>query len=211
MPTLVLASASPRRADILRSLGIPFTVDVSSLPEDPLPGEAPATHARRLASEKAVAVSLRHPGALVLGGDTVVILDGDLLGKPTDTDEAEAMLLRLAGRSHDVASGLALARNGAEVAAGVEVTRVDFRAFGREEARRYVATGEPMDKAGAYGIQEMGGSLVRRVEGDYTAVVGLPVSLLVTLLEEAGAPYRFPSPGHRAAASEPPVHAPEAP
>lgn len=193
MTSLVLASGSPRRADILRTLGIPFRVDVSSLPEEVLPGEAPAPHARRLAVEKAASVSLRHPGALVLGGDTVVAVDGEILGKPADAGDAVSMLLRLSGRSHTVASGLALVRDGREVASGVSVTRVEFRSFDRAIAERYVATGEPMDKAGAYGIQEMGAALVRRVDGDHSGVVGLPVSLLVELLERAGEPYRFPS------------------
>jgi septum formation protein len=193
MPPLVLASGSPRRAEVLRTLGIAFEVDVSSLPETVLPGEDPVRHARRLAVEKAVSVSLRHPGALVLGGDTVVLLDGDILGKPRDAADAVSMLLRLAGRSHSVASGLALARDGREVSSGVEVTRVDFRPFDREVAERYVATGEPLDKAGAYGIQEMGAALVQRVEGDYTGVVGLPVSLLLSLLDRAGVPYAFPA------------------
>lgn len=194
MSFLVLASGSPRRAEILRALGIGFEVDVSALPEVVLPGEDPVSHARRLAVEKAVSVSLRHPGALVLGGDTVVVVEGRILGKPRDRADAVDMLLRLAGRSHSVASGLALARDGREVAAGVEVTRVEFRPFGREAAERYAATGEPLDKAGAYGIQGRGAALVRRVEGDYSGVVGLPVSLLMTLLEEAGTPYRFPDP-----------------
>lgn len=194
MPFIVLASGSPRRAEILRTLGIPFEVDVSSLPEVVLPGEDPVSHARRLAVAKAASVSLRHPGKLVLGGDTVVVVDREILGKPRDPADAVDMLLRLAGRSHAVASGLALARDGAEVASGVEITRVEFRPFGIETAERYVATGEPLDKAGAYGIQERGAALVRRVEGDYSAVVGLPVPLLLTLLEQAGSPYVFPDP-----------------
>ena len=160
-------------------------------------------HALRLSREKAGEVAARHPTRWVLGGDTLVSLDGDILGKPRDAGHALDMLLRLQGRTHHVISALSLARPGvsagrasgeAVVRAGAERTAVTFRAFGRETAEAYVATGEPGDKAGAYGIQGMGAALVRRIEGDYGAVVGLPVPLLLDLLEDAGRPYRFGAP-----------------
>lgn len=189
---VVLASASPRRTALLTRLGVVHEVDPAALDESELPGETPTAHAARLAEAKADEVRRRHPGALVVAGDTVVARDGEILGKPDSEDHAVEMLLSLAGRSHRVVSGLALAVPGRdEIEVRLEVARVVFRPFGAEVARAYVATGEPMDKAGAYGIQGKGASLVTRVEGDYTAVVGLPVAALVDLLEAAGHPYRF--------------------
>lgn len=188
---LILASASPRRSRILTSLGVEHRVLPARVDESALPAENPLAHVERLARAKAAAVASLHPECWVLAGDTVVTVDGDLLGKPRDEDDAVAMLLRLQGRAHRVASGLALARNG-RVHSGVEVTEVRFRPFHRETAQAYAASGEPMDKAGAYGIQGLGAALVEGVSGDYTAVVGLPVPLLIRLMEEAGRPYRFP-------------------
>ncbi len=196
---LVLASRSPRRADLLSMLGIPFAVDPADIPEEVLPGEDAAAHTRRLAEAKARAVAARRPGRLVLGGDTVVVRDGAILGKPRDVDHAVAMLRSLAGRTHEVVSALALAEPDGCVHAGVSRTTVRLRSFGEEEARAYAATGEPMDKAGAYAIQGVGASLVKSLEGDYFTVVGLPVPLLVGLLGAAGVPYRF---GGRATAAE---------
>jgi septum formation protein len=200
IPTLVLASASPRRAAILESLRIPFEVDPALVDETALPGEDPREHALRLSKLKAEAVATRRPSDWVLGGDTVVAIDGMILGKPRDRDHAVDMLLRLQGRTHDVVSaltlippldfegGTALSDPGRSEAI---VTAVTFRSFNPETAEAYADTGEPLDKAGAYGIQEMGAALVERIEGDYTAVVGLPVPLLLRLMEEAGSPYRF--------------------
>ena len=199
MPELVLASRSPRRADLLSMLGIQFEVDPADIPEEVLPGEEPVEHTRRLAEEKARTVAGHRPGRLVLGGDTVVVRDGTILGKPRDADHAVAMLLSLAGRAHEVVSALALAEPDGCVHAGVSRTTVRMRSFGEEEARAYVATGEPMDKAGAYAIQGAGAVLVESLEGDYFTVVGLPVPLLVGLLGAAGVPYGF---GDRATASE---------
>lgn len=193
-PPLILASGSPRRAEILRMLGIPFEIDTHPVQERVLPGEEPAPHVERLARAKAEVVSRRNPGVLVLGGDTVVVSRGTILGKPTDPDHAVAMLMELSGRSHQVLSGLALLSGGVTVASGSRATTVHFRPFDRQTARDYVATGEPMDKAGAYGIQGLGSALVEGIEGDYSTVVGLPVPLLVQLLEEAGRPFRFPRP-----------------
>ena len=193
---LILASASPRRAEILRILGVPFSVDGADVDESVLPGESPDVHVRRLAGQKAAAVAARHPGALVLAGDTVVVVDGRVLGKPQTEAEAEGMLLDLAGRSHEVLTGLALSTPDGDRLEGVATTRVNFRPFDRAFARGYVATGEPMDKAGAYGIQGAGAALVAGIQGDYFNVVGLPVPLLLDLLQSAGHPYRFgPLPG----------------
>lgn len=191
-PPLVLASASPRRTDLLTGWGLAHTVDPAHIPEEILPGETPQAHVERLAREKAEEVALRHPGSLVLAGDTVVVLDGLILGKPRDAAHAREMLARLSGASHLVVSGLALAgpTNGV-VHSRWDAARVTFRTLLDSDIQGYVETGEPLDKAGAYGIQGMGGTLVTRVEGDYYTVVGLPVSGLVALLADAGWRYAF--------------------
>jgi septum formation protein len=188
----ILASASPRRSEILDTLGILHQVVPAHIDETLHPGEGPRDHVLRLARGKAAAVAGLYPGAWVLAGDTVVVVDGEILGKPADDGDALGMLLRLAAREHEVISALALAVPvGARLLSGSRTTRVRFRSFGEAEARAYVATGEPMDKAGAYGIQGRGAALVEAVSGDYSGVVGLPVSLLVELLDEAGRPYGF--------------------
>ncbi len=213
LPRLVLASASPRRTEILTRLGIAHEVFPASIDETERPGEAPLPHVERLAVEKADAVALVRPDRWVLAGDTVVILDGKVLGKPRDQAHAVEILMGLSGREHHVASALALRaprEQGKGLWSGVEVTSVTFRAFDRGLAEGYAATGEPLDKAGAYGIQGAGAALVEKVEGDYSGVVGLPVSLLVRLMGKAGIPYRFsvPDPITRtrspARSSEPP-------
>jgi septum formation protein len=190
-PDLVLASASPRRAELLARLGLRFMVVPSHVLEDGLDGESPQEHARRLAGEKALVVGRLHPGAIVVAGDTVVVRDGALLGKPIHQEDAVRMLLSLSGRTHQVVSGLALAFPGGSIRSGASTTDVEFRPFGEELARRYVETGEPMDKAGAYGIQGLGGVLVRRISGDYHTVVGLALPLFLDLLEEGGWRYEF--------------------
>lgn len=177
-------------------LGLEFTVDPAGISEEALEGEEASEHVERLAREKAGEVAGRHAGALVLAGDTVVEHRGGILGKPADEDQAVEMLVSLSGRTHTVYTGLALAypgpRSGSvRCESGVSVTRVTFRPFDENEARAYVATGEPMDKAGAYGIQGMGAALVQRLEGDYFTVAGLPIPLLMDLLERAGWPYAF--------------------
>jgi septum formation protein len=201
-PPLVLASASPRRAELLGRLGLAFIVDPSHLAEEGWVGESPDEHAERLAREKAQEVRARHPGALVVAGDTVVVLEGRRLGKPGDAAEAMAMLLALSGRTHTVVSGLALAFPEGSLRSGVSRTDVTFRAFDGELASSYVDTGEPMDKAGAYGIQGHGAALVRQIRGDYHTVMGLPVPLFLDLLQAAGWAYRVgrlipPGPAHR--------------
>jgi septum formation protein len=201
----ILASASPRRAELLDALGIGHRVVPAELDETRRPGEAPEAYVERLAREKAESVRTRNPGAWVLAGDTTVALGDEILEKPEDAADAVRMLLVLSGREHRVATGLALAapapagagkgaRAPTVLVSGVEVTRVRFRPFGEDEARAYVATGEPMDKAGAYGIQGLGGTLVEGIEGDFSGVVGLSVPLLVRLLDRAGRPYAFPAP-----------------
>ncbi len=192
-PPLVLASASPRRSDCLRMLGLSFTVHPSEVEETVRPEESAGAHVERLARDKATAVASSRPGAVVLGGDTVVTLDGEILGKPSGPEDARAMLLRLAGRTHSVASGLALALPSGEVLSGVSTTEVTFRPLSPEFVHAYVATGECLDKAGAYGIQGLGAALVTEIRGDYYSVVGLPVALLLRLLEESGWEYAFPS------------------
>ena len=202
-PPLILASTSPRRAELLRMLGLPFEIRTGSVVEEALPGELPVPHVERLARAKAQAVSLHAPGALVLGGDTVVVSQGRILGKPRDADDAVSMLLALAGRAHQVISGLALYRTGALLTSGTRSTVVHFRPFGVEQARAYVETGEPMDKAGAYGIQGLGAVLVEGIEGDHSTVVGLPIPLLLDLLQEVGHPFRFPGPAARSGGASP--------
>ncbi len=202
---LILASASPRRRDLLLQLGLDHEVDAASVDEGVVGAETPAEHVERLARRKARAVASRRSKGLVLGGDTIVLCDGEILGKPDSPGEAVDMLMRLAGRSHEVVSGLALVDAGA---AGrpcwsrVDRTRVEMRPFDRVTAEQYVATREPLDKAGAYGIQGQGGALVTAVEGDYTTVVGLSLSGLVRLLDEAGWSYAFGSRLARARPSE---------
>ncbi len=188
---IVLASASPRRTQLLALLGIAHEVDAAhAVEETPLPGETPDALAARLARAKALAVAGRHPGRPVLAADTVVTLDGDLLGKPDTPAEAEAMLGRLAGREHTVVTAVALAMDG-RVWERTDRTRVRFRPLTRQMIRDYVATGEPMDKAGAYGLQGYGAVLVDWIEGDCFGVIGLPLRLVVDLLADAGTPYRF--------------------
>lgn len=188
---IVLASASPRRTQLLRLLGIAHEVDARhGVDETPQPGEAPDALAVRLARAKAAAVAGRHPGRPVLAADTVVTLEGDLLGKPSTEREAEAMLTRLAGREHVVVTAVALALDGG-LWDRVDRTRVRFRSLAPQMIRDYVATGEPMDKAGSYGLQGYGAALVERIEGDCFGVIGLPLRLVVELLDAAGRPYRF--------------------
>ena len=184
-PRLVLASRSPRRADVLRQLGFEPEIRPADIDESYRADETAASHVERLAREKAVEVARNDPGSLVVGGDTVVVYDGRVLVKPADEAEARAMLASLSGEAHEVLSGIALA--GAHgVVSAVSTTRVQMRPFDAETAARYVATGEPMDKAGGYGIQGLGAALVERVDGDYFSVVGFPVPAFFDLLERAG-------------------------
>ena len=184
--TLVLASQSPRRRQLLEMLGIPVVVSPAHVQEIPLPGEAPLAYARRLARDKARAV----PGAYVLGADTIVVLGDALLEKPADREDAVRMLSQLQGRRHEVITAVCLVHDGQEHEAQ-DTTEVYFRAMDEAYLRAYVATGEADDKAGAYGIQGYGAALVERIEGDFFSVMGLPVQLVLALLRRAGWEYRF--------------------
>jgi septum formation protein len=190
MVRLILASQSPRRLKILRQLGLDPEVRPATLDEELEPGETPEEHVERLARAKAELVALDVPDALVIGGDTIVLRDERVLGKPESTDQAMQMLMSLAGREHEVLSALALVgRHG--VVSRSHRTTVRFRDYDVEAARRYVATGEPMDKAGAYGIQGLGAALVESLVGDYYSVVGFPVGVFLDLLGRAGWRYDF--------------------
>lgn len=204
-PVLILASASPRRAELLTAAGIEFEPWPVGLDETALPGETPEAHVQRLAASKARAALERHPDSLVLGADTVVVLEGRILGKPRDAGEARAMLAALAGRHHDVLTGVALVSAG-ECVQDLCRTRVWFSTLSGQDIDEYVASGEPMDKAGAYGIQGLASRFVERIDGSYTNVVGLPVELVARLLQErvsprAGLP-AAPAPARRASGAD---------
>lgn len=183
---LVLASASPRRTWILQQLGIDHVVDPAHIDESIVPQDDPEFLVRELAARKAFETSLRHPGSLVLGADTVVYLEPRVLGKPEHADEAFSMLHALSGRTHVVWTGIHLACDGRRLEGAAVPTRVTFRSFTEREIETYVATGDPLDKAGAYGIQGPGLGLVERIDGCYYAVAGLPVAATIQLLQRHG-------------------------
>jgi len=183
-PTLLLASSSPRRREILNALGLRFSVQVNEIDECPLPDESPEQLVLRLAQAKASA-AVCGPGEFAIGADTTVVLDGEVLGKPVDGSDAIAMLLGLSGRSHQVLTAVAL-RGPHGVETALSRTRVSFREISRDEALAYWQSGEPRDKAGAYGIQGLGGLFVSGIEGSYSGVVGLPIFETAELLREAG-------------------------
>ncbi|MCU0618324.1 MAG: Maf family protein [Gemmatimonadaceae bacterium] len=187
---VVLASQSPRRRELLALVGIAHEVLPADIDESVQPGEAPVPHAERLARGKAHAIAEREPGALVIAADTIVVVDGDILGKPRDVADAHAMLRRLAGRAHEVVTAVAVA-HGARTESAVVRVPVRFRPLDDETIAAYVATGEPMDKAGAYGIQGYGATIVEHIEGDYFAVMGLPLGTVVALAARLGVRYRF--------------------
>jgi septum formation protein len=182
----VLASASPRRKDLLAQLGLGFTVAAADIDETPMAGEIAPDYVLRLAEEKARTVATRHPDAWVLAADTTVALGSELLGKPRDAAEARDMLTRLSGRTHEVFTGIAVAGRARD--ARVVRTQVTFRALTPLEIAWYADTGEPLDKAGAYAIQGKGGFLVAHVEGSPTNVIGLPLGETLALLAKAGLP-----------------------
>jgi septum formation protein len=190
---IVLASASPRRQELLRNAGIPFTVQPADIVETPLTNESPKACAERLAREKALAVFKIRPQDYILGADTIVVVDDAILGKPRDRDDAVRMLRLLSGRTHVVITGVCLvepAASGQESVAGnsiqiaSETTLVTMHEISDDEIRNYVATGEPMDKAGAYAIQGIASRWIPRIEGDYSNVVGLPVALVYGILRQ---------------------------
>jgi septum formation protein len=188
---LVLASASPRRQELLQNAGIPFIMQASKISELPREGEAPQACAERLAREKALDVFRQRPQDFVLGADTIVIVDGQILGKPRDAGDAARMLRLLSGRTHQVTTGVCLigphgkGKRSAEDTRS-ETTLVTVSEMSDEDIQSYVATGEPLDKAGAYAIQGIASRWISRIEGDYFNVVGLPVSLVYRMLRENG-------------------------
>jgi septum formation protein len=202
---LILASASPRRQELLRNAGISFRVQPADIDEAPLPGELPQACAERLAREKVLAVHRSHPQEFVLGADTIVVVDGIILGKPRDENDAARMLRLLSGRTHTVITGVCLAApladrpsvarseleksatGNRQLATASESTLVTMSAISDHEIRDYIATGEPMDKAGAYAIQGVALHWIPRIEGDYSNVVGLPVARVRAMLRESGA------------------------
>jgi len=185
---LILASASPRRAEILRDAGIPFTVLSSAVDETPLPGETAADLVRRLAAAKAELVAARAVGpAIVIAADTVVALDGTILGKPRTSQDARNMLEKLSARTHSVITGVALVRlPDGERREFTEITQVHFTALSNEEILKYLSSGEPFDKAGAYAIQGFAGRFIPRIDGCYFNVVGLPLARLCRELTALG-------------------------
>jgi septum formation protein len=192
--TIILASASPRRQELLRNAGISFTVQPASIDETPLAGESPRECAERLAREKTLAVFQNNPRQCVLGADTIVVADDAILGKPRDAEDAARMLRLLSGRTHAVITGVCVIGPVAscqlpvasKVETASETTLVTFCELSDEEIRDYIATGEPMDKAGAYAIQGLASRWIPRIEGDYSNVVGLPVALVYSMLRERG-------------------------
>ena len=189
LTTLVLASSSPRRRTLLEQAGLTLIIEAPSVDEGDLPGEPVREFALRIARKKAVAIAVRHPGRVVLAADTAVALGRHLFGKPRDVDDALRMLGLLSGQEHQVVTGIyAMGPQGPREA--VVTTRVRFRPIPEAQARWYVATGEPFDKAGAYAIQDRGGMFVESIEGSYSNVVGLPLAESLELV--AGAGLRLP-------------------
>jgi septum formation protein len=180
---LVLASQSPRRAEILRQAGIPFVIRAVEVDETPLRDERPEDYVRRLAEDKARAVPA-DAGETILGADTTVVIDGEMLAKPADPPDARRMLQMLSGRCHEVLTGICL-RRGSRLISDWASTRVWFRAMTEEEIARYVESGEPMDKAGGYAIQGLASKYIERIDGCYFNVVGLPVALVYRHLKTA--------------------------
>ncbi len=189
-PRVILASQSPRRTELLRVIGLAHEVRPADVDETQFPAEDPVAHAVRLARAKAAKLALEFRDAVVIGADTIVVLDGEILGKPATEAEARETLARLSGRTHAVHTAIAVAR-GADVRSAVESVDVTFLPIDAAGIEAYVATKEPMDKAGAYGIQGHGAILVERIDGDYFAVMGLPLSRLVRLLREVGVEHQF--------------------
>jgi septum formation protein len=190
-PELILASSSPRRQELLREIGIPFQVHAANIDEDQIMGEVPSAYALRLAREKAQAVATHYPQSYVLGADTIVVVDSEVLGKPRDQGDAVRMLRLLSGRGHEVITAVSLVAPGT-VAPGklaetrANTTKVYFRELAEDEIQRYVAGGEPMDKAGAYAIQGGASRWADRIEGEFSNVVGLPLSLVTDMLRTTG-------------------------
>jgi septum formation protein len=194
IPNIILASASPRRRELLAQLGLSFSVVPSNAEESVLPGETPEEHVIRLSQDKAMEVAGRsdQPGRWFIGSDTVVVRDDEILGKPADHEDARKMLSSLSGRGHRVVSGYAvLDKATGETIRDAVVTKVFFKDLTQAEIEGYIATGEPFDKAGSYAIQGIGSFMVPTIEGSYTNVVGLPLCEVIAALEELGATRLF--------------------
>jgi septum formation protein len=200
-PELILASSSPRRQELLREVGISFQVHAANINEDQMPGEPPINYALRLAREKAEAVAAKYPQSYVLGADTIVVLNGEVLGKPKDQQDAERMLRLLSGHSHEVTTAVSLivpstvfpstvpsgkVAQGTLAETRASTTKVYFREIAEPDIQQYVAGGEPMDKAGAYAIQGGASRWTDRIEGEFSNVVGLPLSLVTEMLKLTG-------------------------
>jgi septum formation protein len=200
---LILASASPRRAELLKAAGFEFDVRVTDIDEEPRPGEPPREYVLRVAREKAVAGQQGRPGnpaeagfhdqrEIIVAADTTVVVEGEILGKPADDGDAQRMLRRLSGRAHEVLTGITI-RNGADERSAVDSTAVWFKPLTDQEIGWYVASGEGRDKAGAYAIQGLGSRFIPRIDGSYSNVVGLPIATVHRLLIELGHPLRTSS------------------
>lgn len=190
MQRVILASSSPRRRELLNLIGITHEVRPADVNEFLLAGEHPVHHAERLARTKALTIASRERAAAVIGADTIVVIDGKILGKPADDGDAHRMLRLLSGREHTVITAVAVAFDG-EIVSTFEKVQVTFRELSDAEISDYIATREPMDKAGSYGIQGYGATIVEKVNGDYFAVMGLPLLRLVVLLGHLGLIYSF--------------------
>jgi septum formation protein len=195
MASIVLASGSPRRREILTTLGVEFDVSPADIDESVQPGEAPLDYVRRLAATKASAVAASQPDRVVIAADTTVVIDGEILGKPVGIDEARAMARRLSGRTHQVHTGIAVALDGT-VLVDVDTTHVTFMALSDELIEWYVSQSEPYDKAGGYALQGAASAFVERVDGNVANVIGLPVPRLLRLAAAAGHPL-IPRPAER--------------
>lgn len=181
LPRIILASGSPRRSEILNFVGWEFEKQVADIDETGFPGEKPADYVKRLAEEKAAAVALDFKSEFVLGADTIVVIDDEIVGKPVDLDDAREMIGKLSGRWHKVLTGVAVIRD-SETAVEVQTTRVKFKQLDETEIEFLVDQGEPLDKAGAYAVQAQAALFIEKIEGDYWNVVGLPISLVYKLI-----------------------------
>ena len=192
LPKLILASGSPRRAEILTSVGWEFTKDSADIDETELPGEIPEDYVQRLAREKAETVAQRYSDAIILGADTTVVIDHQIIGKPTDLTDATRMLKLLSGNWHEVLTGVALVKNNPQTkilnpqtVVGIQRTRVKFLEMSDKEIEFLAEKGEPLDKAGAYAVQAQAALFIEAIEGDYWNVVGLPISLVYALVKKS--------------------------
>lgn len=190
MLRVILASSSPRRRELLTLIGISHEVQPADINESLLPRELPVAHAERLARAKALTIAERTPSAVVIGSDTIVVIGDLILGKPTDEADAHRMLRMLSGKEHTVVTAVAVAHRG-EIVSSVEKVQVTFRDLTDSEIADYIATREPMDKAGSYGIQGYGATIIRKVDGDFFAVMGLSLVRLIELLEQQRIRYSF--------------------